>query len=82
MIVAFATRPSETAEDNNVYASALASMLPTPGLRAEEVFKETLLKVAALTKGTQIPWTKDGLLTRFRVKEALALRWRRDTGWR
>jgi uncharacterized caspase-like protein len=28
MIVAFATRPGETAEDNNVYASALASVLP------------------------------------------------------
>jgi uncharacterized caspase-like protein len=40
MIVAFATRPGETGEDNNVYASTLASVLPTPGLRAEEVFKE------------------------------------------
>jgi hypothetical protein len=42
--------------------------LPTPGLRAEEVFKETQLKVADLTKGMQIPWTEDGLLTRFRFK--------------
>ena len=41
MIVAFATRPGETADDNNVYAAALAAILPTPGLRAEEVFKET-----------------------------------------
>jgi uncharacterized caspase-like protein len=41
MILAFATRPGETAEDNNIYASVLASILPTPGLRAEEVFKET-----------------------------------------
>jgi uncharacterized caspase-like protein len=69
MIVAFATRPGETAEDNNVYASTLAGILPTPGLRAEEVFKETQLKVADLTKGTQIPWTEDGLLTRFRFKD-------------
>jgi len=70
MIVAFATRPGETAEDNNVYASALASILPTPGLEAEQVFKETQRKVADLTKGTQIPWTEDGLLTRFKFKEA------------
>ena len=70
MIVAFATRPGETADDNNIYASALASILPTPGLRAEEVFKETQLKVADLTKGRQIPWTEDGLLTRFKFKEA------------
>jgi formylglycine-generating enzyme required for sulfatase activity len=72
MIVAFATRPGETAEDNNVYSAALASVLPTPGLRAEEVFKETQLKVADLTKGTQIPWTEDGLLTRFWFKVAAA----------
>jgi hypothetical protein len=68
MIVAFATRPGETVDDNNIYASVLASILPTPGLRAEEVFKETQLKVANLTKGRQIPWTEDGLLTRFRFK--------------
>ena len=69
MIVAFATRPGETAEDNNIYSAALASILPTPGLRAEEVFKETQLKVADLSKGKQIPWTEDGLLTRFKFKE-------------
>jgi hypothetical protein len=69
MIVAFATRPGETAEDNSFYASTLASILPTPGLRAEEVFKETQLKVADLSKGRQIPWTEDGLLTRFKFKE-------------
>jgi uncharacterized caspase-like protein len=70
MIVAFATRPGETAEDNNIYASALASILQTPGLRAEEVFKETQLRVADLSKGRQIPWTEDGLLTRFKFKDA------------
>jgi len=69
MIVAFATRPGETADDNNIYASALASILPTPGLEAEQVFKETQRKVADLSKGRQIPWTEDGLLTRFKFKE-------------
>jgi hypothetical protein len=69
MILAFATRPGETAGDNNIYATALASILPTPGLRAEEVFKETQLKVAELSKGTQIPWTEDGLLAKFKFKE-------------
>src|SRR3974377_456757 len=72
MIGAFATRPAETADDNNIYiyASALACILPTPGLRAEEVFKGAQLKVADLTKGRQIPWTEDGLLVRFKFKEA------------
>jgi hypothetical protein len=70
MIVAFATRPGETADDNNIYASALASILPTPGLEAEQVFKETQRRVADLSKGRQIPWTEDGLLTRFKFKEA------------
>lgn len=64
-ILAFSTRPGETADDSDVYSTALASILPTPGLRAEEVFKETQLKVAEKTKGLQIPWTEDGLLTRF-----------------
>jgi len=72
MIVAFATRPGDTAEDNNIYASALASILPTPGLRAEEVFKETQLRVADLSKGRQIPWTEDGLLARFKFKEGVS----------
>jgi hypothetical protein len=72
IIVAFATRPGETAEDNNIYAGALASVLPTPGLTAEQVFKETQLKVADLSRGQQIPWIEDELLTRFRFKEALA----------
>jgi len=70
MILAFATRPGETAEDNNIYASALASIIPTPGLEAEQVFKETQRRVANLSQGKQIPWTEDGLLTRFKFKEA------------
>jgi formylglycine-generating enzyme required for sulfatase activity len=70
IIVAFATRPGDTAEDDNVYASALASILPTPGLEAQQVLKETQRKVADLSKSLQIPWTEDGLLTRFKFKEA------------
>jgi Caspase domain len=70
MMLAFATRPGETSEDNNIYALALASILPTPGLEANQVFKETQLKVADLSKGTQIPWTEDGLLARFKFKDA------------
>ncbi len=68
-LLAFATRPGETAEDNNIYASVLASVLRTPGLRAEEVFKETQIKVAELSKGQQVPWTEDGLLARFKFVE-------------
>jgi len=33
MSVAFATRSGDTAADNNIYTSVLASILPTPGLR-------------------------------------------------
>ena len=36
-------------------------MLETPGLEAEQVFKETQLKVAELSRGTEVPWTEDGL---------------------
>lgn len=64
-ILAFSTRPGETADDSDAFSSALAAILPTPGLRAEEVFKETQLRVAERTNGRQIPWTEDGLLTRF-----------------
>jgi hypothetical protein len=55
MIVAFATRPGETAEDNNTYAGALASILPMPGLEAEQVFKETQRKVADLREENKSP---------------------------
>jgi uncharacterized caspase-like protein len=37
IIVAFATRPGDTAEDDNVYASALASILPTPGAQGRRL---------------------------------------------
>jgi uncharacterized caspase-like protein len=65
MIVAFATRPGETAEDNNVYASALANILPTPGLEAEQVFKETQRKGRRSHQGDTDPldrgWAADAL---------------------
>ena len=72
IIVAFATRPGETAEDNNAYAAALRAFYDA-GLTAEQVFKETQLKVADLSKGQQIPWTEDGLLARFRSRRVMAM---------
>lgn len=70
MIVAFATRPGETANDNNIYASTLASFIRTPGLEAEQVFKETQRRVFMSSSGRQMPWIEDGLLNRFRFREA------------
>lgn len=66
IIIGFATKPGEVAEDTNVYSRELAVALRQPGLDATAVFKETQLKVADATDGRQVPWIEDGLLTRFK----------------
>jgi formylglycine-generating enzyme required for sulfatase activity len=72
MIIGFATRPGETADATNVYASNLASAIATPGLDATSVFKEVQRKVASSTGGRQVPWIEDGLLADFHFTAAPA----------
>jgi TPR repeat protein len=70
MIIGFATRPGETALDSNVYSTALATSITTPGLDASAAFKDAQRKVAGLTANKQIPWIEDGLLSDFRFVSA------------
>lgn len=64
ILLAFATRPGETAEDAGLYSRALAKHLRQPGIPPERVFKLTQLSVAETSKGNQVPWIEDGLLVR------------------
>ena len=47
--------PNETGP-YGAYAQALAEMIATPGLPIGDVFDQVRLRVAALTKGAEVPW--------------------------
>ena len=69
ILLAFATRPGEVAQDEGLYSQSLAKHIRLPGLPPERVFKLTQIEVAEKSKGDQVPWTEDGLLVRgFRFK--------------
>ena len=46
---------------NSPYTTGLLKALEEPGLKAEEVFKQTRLHVADATKGAQTPWESSSL---------------------
>lgn len=64
-LIAYATAPGATASDgegdNGLYTQALLQAMQKPGLKVEEVFKETRIHVADASKGTQIPWESSSL---------------------
>lgn len=72
MLIAYATRPGETAADNNVYAKALAAALELPGIDATSTFKEAQIRTAEASGRRQVPWTEDGLLDRYVFRPARA----------
>lgn len=65
MLIAYATAPGAKAKDgrgkNSPYASALASVIKTDGLIAEQVFKLVADKVYVETDGKQRPYYSNGL---------------------
>ncbi len=72
MLIAYATRPGETAADNNVYAKSLAAALELPGIDATSTFKEAQIRTAEASGRRQVPWTEDGLLDRYVFRPARA----------
>lgn len=58
-LIAFATRPGETAPDgdgrNSVFTKTLARVIDTPNLSIEEVFKQVRIDVQRETKSRQMP---------------------------
>ena len=69
-IIAYSTAPGETAIDGSskgfgIYTGSLIESINQPGLRIEEVFKETRKSVVTVTKGQQIPWDSSSLISDF-----------------
>jgi len=71
-LLAYAAGPGEVAEDgqgrHSPYTKALLETLHKPGLKIEEVFKQTRIRVAALTDGRQVPWEESSLTGDFYFK--------------
>ena len=59
--ILYSAAPGQVAQDGSrgghgVFTGELLKVLDQPGLKLEEVFKETATKVAAATNGSQDPW--------------------------
>lgn len=67
--LAYSTAPGAVALDgigaNSPFTSALATLLPTPGLAIEELFREVRVKVLKATGGLQTPWDASSLTQAF-----------------
>jgi formylglycine-generating enzyme required for sulfatase activity len=59
ILVAYATSPDNTADDNGHYAKALAGHITTPGLELVQVFRNTAKQVQKSSNGKQIPFIGD-----------------------
>ena len=59
ILVAYATSPDNTADDNGYYAKALAGYITTPGLELVQVFRNTAKQVQKSSNGKQIPFIGD-----------------------
>lgn len=65
LLIAYATEPGFTASDgaggHSPFTEALAAVLPTSGLIAEQVFKRVADRVNIATEGAQTPFYNSGL---------------------
>ena len=73
MFIALATAPNDVASDlgdaSGPYAAALSAELVKPGLSHLDVFQNIKQEVNSRTGGRQVPWERNGLLTRVYFKE-------------
>jgi formylglycine-generating enzyme required for sulfatase activity len=64
-LIAYATAPGKVASDgagaNGLYTSELLKAIRSPGLRVEDVFKQTRSRVSRQTNGEQVPWEASSL---------------------
>ncbi len=67
--IAYSTAPGKVAYDgggsNSPYTAALAEFILTPGLKLEDVFKRTRMKVLNSTHDRQLPWETSSLVGDF-----------------
>ena len=68
-ILSFSTAPGKAARDgdgaNSPFTAALAEAIRAPGLKVEDVFKETRRRVVDVTGGEQTPWESSSLIGDF-----------------
>lgn len=68
-LVLYATEPGKVASDgaerNGLFTSQLLQTLREPGLSAEQVFKQTALRVHETSSGHQTPWQEGVILGNF-----------------
>ena len=60
-VILYSAAPGQVAQDgpgegHGKFTGELLKVLDRPGLKLEEVFKQTATKVAAATNGSQDPW--------------------------
>ncbi|WP_109466713.1 caspase family protein [Albibacillus kandeliae] len=71
--LAYATAPGSVALDgagsNSPFTSALARLMPTPGLPIEQMFKQVRIEVLKETGGMQTPWDSSSLTGDFSFVE-------------
>ena len=65
-LIAYATAPGKTADDNaeganGLYTQELLKQLPQPGLKIEDMFKQVLEGVAEASKEAQQPWVESSI---------------------
>lgn len=70
-LIAYATAPGQTASDNQgskngLYTQELLKQIRTPGLRIEDVFKNTRVAVKTASGAKQVPWEESSLESDFR----------------
>jgi uncharacterized caspase-like protein len=64
-LIAYATAPGQVAEDgdgaNSPFTASLLQVIERPGLKAEDVFKETRIRLAENTGNHQVSWESSSL---------------------
>ncbi len=73
-LVFYATEPGKQAKDgtgrNGVFTKHLLEKMDRPGLKVEEVFKQTAVAVREETAGAQTPWWEGVIIGEFYFQEA------------
>ena len=72
--IVYSAAPGQTAQDgpkggHGVFTGELLKVLDRPGLKLEDVFKETAKQVAAATNGKQKPWINSSLTGDFYFRD-------------
>jgi hypothetical protein len=77
LLIAFSTKPGDTATDEGEgagpYAKALAAEIVRPGQHHLDLFQNVRERVYSATRNAQIPWDRNGLLQRVYLSDRDAI---------